>query len=254
MVSSSAVRADTRMLSELVDELTRTIGADKVRTDTAVREQYARTTGPRGTMPAGVVTPQSRAEVQAVVRAATRCGIAVFPISRGRNWGYGDACAPRDGNLIVDLSGMNRIIEVDAELAYAVIEPGVTQGQLVDHIDREGLPLMLDATGAGPDASIVGNVLERGSGHTPYGDHFATSCNYEVVLADGSVVQTGFGAYSGARAQHVYKYGVGPTLDGLFTQSNLGIITRMTVWLMPAPANFTMFVVALRQRDSVAPF
>jgi 4-cresol dehydrogenase (hydroxylating) len=239
---------------ELFRELMQIVGPDNVSADAAVRERFGRTTAPHGTTPLGVVYPTTREQVQQIVRIAARFSVPLFPVSRGKNWGYGDACAPRDGNVIVDLSRMNRIIEINAALAYAVIEPGVSQGQLKDHIDRERLPLMFDATGAGPDASIVGNAIERGSGHTPYGDHFATSCNYEVVLPDGSLMQTGFGAYLGAQAQHVYKWGIGPTLDGLFSQSNFGIVTRMTIWLMPKPEFFAMFIVALRTRDSVGPF
>jgi 4-cresol dehydrogenase (hydroxylating) len=67
---------------------------------------------------------------------------------------------------------MNRIIEVDDELAYAVIEPGVTQGQLAAHLAQRDVRLWVDCTGAGPDTSIVGNVLERGFGHSPYGNRF----------------------------------------------------------------------------------
>ena len=61
---------------------------------------------------------------------------------------------------------MNRIIEVDETLAYVVVEPGVTQGQLATHLRETGAKLWLDCTGAGPDASLVGNVVERGFGHT----------------------------------------------------------------------------------------
>jgi 4-cresol dehydrogenase (hydroxylating) flavoprotein subunit len=240
--------------SEFFQQLARIVGEGNVAADEAVRTRLSRTTAPNGTIPLGVVYPTTREHVQQIVLAATRFSIPVFPISRGKNWGYGDACAPHDDALIIDLSRMNRIVEINPELAYAVIEPGVSQGQLLDHIERQGLPLMFDATGAGPDASIVGNTIERGSGHTPYGDHFATSCNYEVVLPDGSLLQTGFGAYANARAQHVYKWGIGPSLDGLFTQSNLGIVTRMTIWLMPKPEVFAMFIIALRARESVGPF
>jgi 4-cresol dehydrogenase (hydroxylating) flavoprotein subunit len=236
------------------DELTRIVGHQSVFTDGATVERFARSTAPNGTTPIGVVRPGNREQVRDIVRLAASLSVPVFPVSRGKNWGYGDACAPRHGNLIIDMSGMNRILEVNSELAYAVIEPGVTQGQLVEYIEKNGLQLMLDVTGAGEDASIVGNVLERGSGHTPYGDHFATSCNFEIVLSDGSVITTGFGDYHNSQAQHVYKWGVGPSLDGIFTQSNLGIITRMTVWLMPKPENFLMFLVILKTAASIGPF
>jgi 4-cresol dehydrogenase (hydroxylating) len=69
----------------------------------------------------------------------------------------------------------------------------------------------------------------------------------EVVLADGRVVETGFGHFEGAKARHVYPYGLGPSLDGLFAQSNLGIVTRMGVWLCPKPEAFQFFFVRVEE-------
>jgi hypothetical protein len=60
----------------------------------------------------------------------------------------------------------------------------------------------------------------------------------EVVLATGEVLRTGFGHYGGAKATNVYKWGLGPYLDGLFTQSNFGIVTKIGVSLMPVPEAF----------------
>ena len=97
--------------------------------------------------------------------------------------------------MIVDLSRMNRILEVNTELAYAVVEPGVTQGQFYQYLQRNRIPLWMDVTGAPTDASLVGNILERGFGHSPYGDHFLSACGMEVVLADGRILRTGFGHY-----------------------------------------------------------
>jgi 4-cresol dehydrogenase (hydroxylating) len=59
----------------------------------------------------------------------------------------------------------------------------------------------------------------------------------EVVLADGTVVRTGFGHYPGSRVAHVARWGIGPALDGLFSQSNLGIVTELGLWLQPKPAH-----------------
>jgi 4-cresol dehydrogenase (hydroxylating) flavoprotein subunit len=239
--------------TDFVQALAQAIGASNVHVDADTIERLSRSTGPERTTPIGAVRPANREEVRQIVRLASRFGVPLFPISRGKNWGYGDACAPTDRNLILDLSRMNRIIEVNKELAYAVVEPGVTQGQLFDYLEANQLELMLDVTGAGRGASILGNFIERGSGHTPYADHFATSCNYEVVLPDGSVMETGFGPYRNAQARHVYKWGIGPSLDGLFSQSNFGIVTRVTIWLMPKPDKLVMFIVTLKQRDSVGP-
>ena len=209
--------------------------------DDLVRQQYARTTLPRSTQPQAIVRPINRDEVTELMKLVSRYRLRWHAISRGKNWGYGDACAPHNGSLIVDLGLMKRIVEINEELAYAVIEPGVTQGQLAEELQTRGGRLMLDVTGAGPDASIVGNVLQRGFGHTPYGDRTAHTCNYEAVLADGSVINTGFGAIKGSNVGHVYPYGRGPNYQGMLAQNNMAIITRMTVWLMPRPERIEGF-------------
>jgi 4-cresol dehydrogenase (hydroxylating) flavoprotein subunit len=228
------------------------LGAEHVSVDDALLARLGRSTGPADLRPVAVVAPSTTEEVQAVVRIAARHGVPLHAISRGKNWGYGDACPPGPGQALVDLRRMTRILEVNAELAYCVIEPGVTQGQLEAHLRASGCGLWMDATGAGPEASLVGNTLDRGFGHTPYGDHFGHTCGMEVVLADGRVLRTGFGHYEGARAAHAFRYGVGPILDGLFSQSGLGIVTRIGLWLMPAPQAFEAFFIRADDDEDLA--
>jgi 4-cresol dehydrogenase (hydroxylating) len=187
-----------------------------------------------------ILRPGSREEVQKCVQIANGSRVPLYPVSTGKNWGYGSAAPPGDACLL-ELARLNRILDFNEELAYVTIEPGVTQKQLYDFLKAKGSQLWIDATGASPDCSLIGNTLERGFGHTPYGDHFAQVCSLEVVLANGNVIDTGFSRYAGAKAGSVYRWGLGPVLDGLFTQSNLGIVTRMTLWLMPAPEYFQAF-------------
>ena len=217
------------------------LGNDRVLSDDATLARYARTTQAQAPRPSCILYPQSTAEVQQIVRIAGEHGVVVYPISCGKNWGYGDACAATPGAAIVDLGRMNRIHEVNTDLAYCVIEPGVTQGQLYAHLQEHKTGLWMDATAAGPDSSLVGNTLDRGFGHTRYGDHFETCCGMEIVLADGRILNTGFGHFENARANRVYRYGVGPFMDGIFCQSNLGIITKIGVWLLPEPEAFNFF-------------
>lgn len=188
-----------------------------------------------------IVRPADRAEVQACLRLANRHGVPVYPVSSGKNWGYGSMVPASDGNVLLDLGRMNRITAFDEALAYVTVEPGVTQRQLYEFLREKQSRLWLDATGASPDSSIVGNTMERGFGHTPYGDHFAHTCGLEVVLPTGECIETGFTRFGECAAGPVYRWGLGPSLDGLFTQANFGVVTRMTVWLMPEPERFEAF-------------
>lgn len=187
-----------------------------------------------------ILRPGSREEVQQCARIANDSKIPIYPVSTGKNWGYGSKAPPADA-CVIELHRLNRILDFNEKLAYVTIEPGVTQIQLYDFLRTRKAKLWIDATGTSPDASIIGNTLERGFGHTPYGDHFANVCGMEVILADGEVADTGFSRFPGATAGPLYRWGVGPSLDGLFSQSNLGIVTRMTIWLMPAPEYFQAF-------------
>lgn len=75
----------------------------------------------------------------------------------------------------------------------------------------------------------------------------------QVVLADGELLCTGFGHYPQSRVTHLFGPGVGPCLDGIFTQSNLGIVVELGIWLMPACACVSQFVATVpRQQDLAA--
>ncbi len=213
------------------------LGAEAVDTRTDTLTRYAVTMLPAGAEPPpGVLFPASTEQVQAIVRLANTHGVALWPTSTGENRGLGLKSPVRPGQVVVDLGRrMKRIVEVDETLAYAVVEPGVTYAQLYEELGRRGHKLMLDTTSGPPDGGILGNTLDKGAGYTPYFDHFGMSCGYEVVLPTGEVLRTSDGALPGSKTQYLSKYGYGPFLDGLFVQSNLGIVTRLGVWLMPRP-------------------
>ncbi|MES2015536.1 MAG: FAD-binding oxidoreductase [Pseudomonadota bacterium] len=239
------------MTAALLHALREVVGTEHVRDDASTLARHARSTAARSTVPLAIVYPASLSEVVALVHAAARFGTPLYPVSTGKNWGYGDACALGSGQLLVELSRMNRIIAVDAELAYAVIEPGVTQKQLSDYLIAQRLPLWMDCTGAGPDTSLIGNILERGFGHSPYGNRLQHVSGMQVVLASGEVLHTGFGHYPQARTTHVFPYGVGPFLDGMFTQSNFGIVTQIGLWLMPQAACLNHFLCSVARHEDI---
>jgi 4-cresol dehydrogenase (hydroxylating) len=194
-------------------------------------------------VPLGAVCPRTVEEVQEIVRIANKYKQPIWPISTGKNMGYGMAAPATPGQIVLDLKRMNRILEVDADLGTCLIEPGVTYQQLKDYLDDNNIPLWIDVPTVGPIASPVGNTLDRGVGYTPYGEHFTFQCGMEVVLPNAEILRTGMGSIEGSTAWQAFKWGYGPYVDGLFTQSNFGIVTKMGMWLMPRPPVYKPFMI-----------
>ena len=202
---------------------------------------------------AGAVAPSSVEQVQAVVRIANRYRVPLFPISTGKNFGYGGPSPNLAGSVIVDLKRMNRVLEVDEDRHFALVEAGVSYFDLYRYIEERGLKVWIDCPDPGW-GSPVGNSLERGVGYTmPYfRDHFGASCGMEVVLANGEVMRTGMGALPAAKTWQEYRYGFGPDPAGLFAQGNFGIVTKMGFRLMPQPEHYrTGKVTVQRRRDLI---
>jgi 4-cresol dehydrogenase (hydroxylating) len=190
---------------------------------------------------AALLRPASTPEVQACLRTATAHGVPVHPVSCGRNWGLGSRVPPVDGAALLDLGRMNRILAFDEDLAFITVEPGVTFRQVSEYLRERGSGLFCAVIGGAADASLIGNALERGDGVGPCGQRAEQAAAMEVVLADGRRIETGLGRWADARATPVHRAGVGPGLDGLFLQSGLGVVTRMTFWLSPRPAFLQVF-------------
>jgi 4-cresol dehydrogenase (hydroxylating) len=235
---------------EAMVEIRAAVGQDHVLLDTESLARHSCDTIPWQRTCSAVVYPGSRDEVCAIVKIAARHRLPLWTFSKGKNWGYGATMAAQDGAVILLLERMNRILEVNEDLAYAVIEPGVTYKQLADHLKTRGIKLWADCTDSTPEGSVVGNALDRGLGHTPYGDHFGNLCGLEVVLANGEVIQTG-AAPPDSPAWHTFKWGTGAYLEGLFSQSNFGVVTRAGIWLMPQPEAFQAFFCEVEQEETM---
>ena len=152
----------------------------------------------------------------------------------GRNNGYGGSSPRVRGSVVVNLRRMNRVLEINEELGYAVVEPGVTWFDLYEAIQAGGHSCGCRCADLGW-GSVVGNTLDHGITYLPYGQDQMMQCGMEVVLPNGELMRTGNWAIPNGQAAHVYKRGLGPTPDQLFMQSNFGIVTKMGVWLMPTP-------------------
>ena len=187
--------------------------------------------------------PTSAEQVQEIVRTCNEFKVPIWTISTGKNLGYGSAAPGETGQVILDLHRMNRILEVDPDSCTALVEPGVTYQQLYDHIQEKGYKLWLSVPAPSAIAGPVGNTLDRGVGYTPYGEHFMFQCGMEVVLANGEMIRTGMGGIENSTSWQVFKWGYGPYLDGIFSQSNYGVVTKMGMWLMPEPPAYRPFLI-----------
>ncbi|KAF2111888.1 putative D-lactate dehydrogenase [Lophiotrema nucula] len=210
-----------------------------------------------------IIFPKDVPDVQSIMRLCNEFEIPVWTYSIGRNTGYGGAAPRVPGSICMDLGRhMNRVLEVNVDGAYALVEPGVTFFDLHEYLESHDLRkhLWLDVPDLG-GGSIIGNAVERGVGYTPYGDHWMMHCGLEVVLPSGDLVRTGMGAMPNSsdpeilkarpdlqppnRAWQLFNYGFGPYNDGIFTQSSLGIVVKMGIWLMPNPGGFQAYLITL---------
>ncbi len=211
------------------------VGDQHVVVEASALARASRTTFGAAQRVAAIVRPGSTDEVAECLRLANRLGVTLSPVSCGRNWGLGSALPASDGCGTLDLSRLDRIVAFDEELAFVTVEPGVTFAALHDFLRARGSRLFASTTGGSPRGSVLANALERGDGSGPLGDRFAHVCALQVVLATGEIVGTGFSPYGENRLAPLHRWGVGPSLDGLFSQSPFGVVTRMTVWLQPLP-------------------
>lgn len=195
-------------------------------TSEARRAQFAAAEGHHApVIPDAVVQPGSAEEVQALVRAASAAGVRLVPFGVGTSL-EGNA-SPVAGAVTVDLSGLNRVLEIAPEDLLCVVEPGVTREQLNADLRATGLFFPVDP---GANASIGGMISTRASGTNAvrYGTIRENVLGLHVVLPNGDLVRTG------TRAR---KSAAGYDLTHLFTGSEgtLGMIVQATLRLHGVP-------------------
>jgi len=200
----------------IVADLERMLGAGNVRTDAGACHFYSRDLSFRHYSPAvAVVSPDGIDQLSAVVASATRAGHPV--VARGGGMSYTGGYTPeRPGTILVDMRRMNRVLEVNREDMYVVVECGCTWKSLFEALNPLGLRTPYWGPLSGMYATVGGalsqNSLFHGSGtERTVAD---SVIGLKVVLADGTVLETGSGShrYSNAFWRHF-----GPDLTGMFT-------------------------------------
>jgi FAD/FMN-containing dehydrogenase len=212
--------------------------------------------------PKAVVRPASEDEVQALVVWANQTGTPLVPVSSGAPHFYGDTVPSVPGAVMVDMSRMNKIIKVDRRNRIAVIEPGVTYGQLQPALAKEGLTIVQPLYPRA-NKSVVASLLERQPTLMPRYNYALTEPlrNCGVVWGNEQRFSTGESGNSVLDIEAQWNAGrrllepKGPAQTDFFrlltgAQGTFGIVTwaSVRVQLIPDPKK-TMFVTALKLDD-----
>ena len=203
-----------------------TLLGDRLSTGDTVRAEHSRDEAYSApVLPDAVAFPADVDEVAAIMKACSAAGCPVVPFGIGTS--LEGHVVPLHGGVSVDLSRMDRILEIDERNLLAVVEPGVTRNQLNEALRATGLMFTVDP---GANATIGGMASTRASGTNAvcYGTMRENVLALQVVLPDGQVIETG------TRAR---KSSAGYDLTHLFvgSEGTLGIITRLTVRLFGQP-------------------
>jgi len=233
-------------LARAVAEYRKILGSKNVLIEAEALAPYSKIMIPSPNIqhqPIGALIVHSVEQIQKVLAVCNKYKIPIWPISTGRNIGYGSAAPATPGQLVLDMRNMNKILEIDPILCTALVEPGVTYRQLIDYINDRKLNIWVSMPSSGGLSGPMGNILDRGVGYNRAGEHFSNFSGMEVVLADGEILRTGLGGIANTTAWQSYRWGFGPWVDGLFSQSNFGVVTKIGLWMMQKPPGFQTFVV-----------
>lgn len=193
-----------------------------------------------GEKPTQALRPATVEQLAAILPAAKAAGVSLWTTWNASGNALVVPPGEKGAPVLLDLSKLDRILSVDAESGFALVEPGVSHAQLAAHLREKGLKFWLDP-GLDADASIAGGIWQRSFGYTAYGDTLMMQCGMEVMLRDGSLLRTGMGAMPGENSWQLFKYGYGPYADGTFTQTAHAVVTKMGFWISPAPPAYHPF-------------
>ncbi|MFH1090331.1 MAG: FAD-linked oxidase C-terminal domain-containing protein, partial [Pseudomonadota bacterium] len=194
--------------------------------------------------PEAVVLPETVEEVSQLIRYADKQEVPVTP--RGAGSGLEGGCTPIQGGIVADMKRMNKILEINRGNMTAQVESGLVLANFHRAVEKMGLFYPPDPQSKSV-CTLGGNVSTRAGGAR--GIKYGTTPNYvlglEVVLPDGSVIKTG---------SKCVKHSVGYDLTHLLTgaEGTLGIITKVTVRLLPLPPAHRTILVTIDTLENAA--
>ncbi|MBD3228585.1 MAG: FAD-binding protein [Candidatus Lokiarchaeota archaeon] len=223
---------------EIVDELEKIVGSNRITNKKVDLYQYSfDCTENEQHMPDCVIMPETVEELQEIVKVASSYKTPLIPYITGSN--VGGLTIPLKGGIIVDQKLMNRIIEINEFAMYALIEPGVTFGQLKNELEKYP-DLKYSYSFAPPNVSVMANALL--AGYTNLGTAQGTTGEgingMEVILYDGTLAKIGSCFLnSDLRSNYHSRFPI-PDMTSLFIcwQGMSGFVTKLAVELHPKSA------------------
>jgi glycolate oxidase len=210
-------------------QLKRRVGAAHITRNPEDRVCYSYDAAPgQSFMPDAVVFPGSENEVAEIMRLAWEKRIPVIP--RGSGSGMTGGAVPVNGGLVMALTRMNRILEIDTDNFITVVEPGVIVSHLHAAVEQKGLFYPPDPASSAV-CTIGGNVGECAGG--PRAVKYGVTRDYvlglQAVLPDGDIIRTGVCTAKGVAGYDLTRLIVG-------SEGTLAVVTRITLKLLPKPA------------------
>lgn len=234
----------------LRDELATIVGPEHVSDAPDVLEKYSKDYSfvqPR--RPSCVTYPQNAKEIQDIVKFANKYTIPVTPRSSGV--GFYGASIPSQGGIIIDLTQMNKILEVDPRDKKVKVEPGVTWAQVQDELEKHGMmvsnPLLPHRS-----KSVLTSAMEREpilSTKSEYSETFLTA---EIVLPNGEMFWTGTALCKGMKGQNFPDALIPGTRLWLGAQGTLGIMTWANLKAEWLPAMDKLFFMPFQDINDLA--
>ena len=229
--------------TSFIKELSRLVGPEHVSAGSPARKVYSYDASLAERSPAAVVFPADTGQTAAVVRAACRAGVPFVPRGFGTNLSGGSV--PPDKGLIVCLSRLNRILSIDLKARSAVVQPGVPNLDLQNALAEDGYFYAPDPASQ-KVATLGGNAAENSGGPRclKYGVTTNHILGLEVVLSGGEVVDLG-GPAGDAPGGDLRGYLIG-------SEGTLGVVTAVTVRILPLPEDVATMLVIYDDVDAAA--
>ncbi len=200
---------------------------------------YSRDLSPaRQKFPTHVVMPETKEEIQEILRIANEHDIPVY--IRGGGTSHWDAYLPQEPGILLDMARMNQILDIDERNLTVTVQPSCTFSKLDRELRKQGLTYLCSEAG-GPAMTVGGSVMKAGSGpHSTakFGYHGDSDViTLQMVLPNGDIVETGSAAWPGAGK--IKRQCLGPDLAGMFigAEGVLGVCTELTLRIRPV-SNF----------------